>query len=51
VLSEHLTTGMIVGFPLVLIGSVLATSHNPAVASPDDDHAPLLGEEPVVTPG
>ena len=28
VLGEHLTTGMIVGFPLVLIGSVLATSHS-----------------------
>jgi drug/metabolite transporter (DMT)-like permease len=26
VLGEHLTTGMLVGFPLVLLGSVLATS-------------------------
>ncbi|HEX3707382.1 MAG TPA: DMT family transporter [Mycobacteriales bacterium] len=26
ILGEHLTTGMVIGFPLVLIGSVLATS-------------------------
>jgi drug/metabolite transporter (DMT)-like permease len=51
VLSEHLTTGMIVGFPLVLIGSVLATSHSPEVTSTEDEQAPLLGDEPVVAPG
>jgi drug/metabolite transporter (DMT)-like permease len=51
VLGEHLTTGMIVGFPLVLIGSVLATSHSGEAASTDVDHIPILGEEPVVTPG
>jgi drug/metabolite transporter (DMT)-like permease len=28
VLGEHLTTGMIVGFPLVLVGSFLATSRS-----------------------
>jgi drug/metabolite transporter (DMT)-like permease len=53
VLGEHLTAGMIVGFPLVLIGSVLATSRSPEAASrtESDDHAATLGEEPVVTPG
>jgi drug/metabolite transporter (DMT)-like permease len=54
VLGEHLSAGMIVGFPLVLIGSVLATSHRPDndgnVASSDDRGA-VLGDEPVVTPG
>ena len=33
VLSEKLTTGMLVGFPLVIVGSVLATSREKA-ASP-----------------
>lgn len=51
VLGEHLTTGMIVGFPLVLLGSVLATSHSGEVASTDPDSTAMLGEEPVVTPG
>jgi drug/metabolite transporter (DMT)-like permease len=46
VLGEHLTVGMIVGFPLVLAGSVLATS--PGRAKTGDD-APL--EEAIVTPG
>jgi len=49
VLGEHLTAGMIVGFPLVLIGSVLATSKSAAAAS--TDAVPMLGEEPVVSPG
>jgi drug/metabolite transporter (DMT)-like permease len=48
VLGEHLTTGMMVGFPLVLIGSVLATSQRPT--SPTSDET-MLGEAPVVTPG
>jgi drug/metabolite transporter (DMT)-like permease len=51
VLGEHLTTGMIVGFPLVLIGSVLATSHSGDAASSDPDQTAMLGEEPVVAPG
>jgi drug/metabolite transporter (DMT)-like permease len=50
VLGEHLTTGMIVGFPMVLIGSVLATSPSPATTSAAD-HDPMLGDGPVVTPG
>jgi drug/metabolite transporter (DMT)-like permease len=50
VLSEHLTTGMIVGFPLVLIGSVLATSRSPEPANPDGEVS-VLGDEPVVAPG
>jgi drug/metabolite transporter (DMT)-like permease len=49
VLSEHLTKGMVIGFPLVLIGSVLATSRSEETASTDD--VPMLGEEPVVSPG
>jgi drug/metabolite transporter (DMT)-like permease len=54
VLGEHLTTGMIVGFPLVLVGSVLATALKPPPttdpgADPDDEC--LLPEEPAVTPG
>jgi drug/metabolite transporter (DMT)-like permease len=28
-LNEHLTTGMVVGFALVLIGCVLATGRSP----------------------
>jgi drug/metabolite transporter (DMT)-like permease len=51
VLGEHLTAGMIVGFPLVLIGSVLATSGGHAAASAEVDQATMLGEEPVVATG
>jgi drug/metabolite transporter (DMT)-like permease len=50
VLGEHLTTGMIVGFPLVLAGSVLATSHNGEAASTEPEETAMLGEEPVVAP-
>jgi drug/metabolite transporter (DMT)-like permease len=50
VLSEHLTTGMIVGFPLVLLGSVLATAQK-AEPVADDDAECLLPEEPAVSPG
>jgi drug/metabolite transporter (DMT)-like permease len=49
VLGEHLTTGMIVGFPLVLIGSVLATAQSPPPRT--DTEQTLLPEEPAVTPG
>ena len=31
ILSEPITTGIIIGFPLVLIGSVMATRRNVAV--------------------
>jgi drug/metabolite transporter (DMT)-like permease len=49
VLGEHLTTGMIVGFPLVLLGSVLATAQP---RKPSGQPEPvLLPEEPAVTPG
>lgn len=51
VLGEHLTTGMIVGFPLVLIGSVLATSQRRDPPATESDQAPMLGEKPVVSPG
>jgi drug/metabolite transporter (DMT)-like permease len=34
VLGEHLTAGMIVGFPMVLLGSVLATTRSKATATP-----------------
>jgi drug/metabolite transporter (DMT)-like permease len=49
VLGEHLTTGMIVGFPLVLIGSVLATAQPPPPST--DSGETLLPEEPAVMPG
>jgi drug/metabolite transporter (DMT)-like permease len=32
ILSEPITTGIIIGFPLVLIGSVMATRRNVAIA-------------------
>jgi drug/metabolite transporter (DMT)-like permease len=35
VLGEPLTTGMLVGFPLVLLGSYLATRGGPAVVEPE----------------
>lgn len=48
ILGEPLTAGMIVGFPLVLIGSVLATSRNAPSTAPEP--APVDGT-PAVTPG
>jgi drug/metabolite transporter (DMT)-like permease len=52
VLGEHLTAGMIVGFPLVLVGSVLATSHRgESVPAGPGEQPAVLGEEPVVSPG
>lgn len=51
VLGEHLTAGMMVGFPLVLIGSVLATSGGHVTTSAEADQTAMLSEEPVVTPG
>jgi drug/metabolite transporter (DMT)-like permease len=50
VLGEDLTTGMIIGFPLVLVGSVLATSRSAPVVSTSDE-PPLLDEQRAVTPG
>jgi drug/metabolite transporter (DMT)-like permease len=47
VLGEHLTAGMIIGFPLVLIGSVLATTH-PRTSTVTPSEA--VGEAPAITP-
>ena len=46
VLGEHLTVGMAVGFPLVLIGSALATSPGRRVAKADP-----AADGAIVTPG
>ena len=48
VLGEHLTTGMIVGFPLVLAGSYFATARRITVPP---DLPGTVGDEPLVTPG
>jgi drug/metabolite transporter (DMT)-like permease len=48
ILGEHLTTGMLVGFPLVLAGSYFATARR--VVGEAEPAAPLI-EEPLVTPG
>jgi drug/metabolite transporter (DMT)-like permease len=50
VLGEHLTAGMIVGFPLVLVGSVLATSHR-QVGSGAGEQQPAVPETRSVMPG
>lgn len=47
VLGEHLTTGMIVGFPLVIIGSVLATTRGGAGTATETSD---VEEAAVVTP-
>jgi drug/metabolite transporter (DMT)-like permease len=49
VLGEHLTVGMIIGFPLVLIGSVFATTRGRDRAG--DAPSDVVGEVPAVTPG
>jgi drug/metabolite transporter (DMT)-like permease len=46
ILNESLTTGMIVGFPLVIVGSVLATSFKTTSTDPQDS-----AEAVVATPG
>lgn len=48
VLNEHISTGMIVGFPLVLAGSYFATARRVA-----GEQTPLepVTDEPLVTPG
>jgi drug/metabolite transporter (DMT)-like permease len=48
VLGEHLTTGMIVGFPLVLIGSVLATTRGRGTTA---EPIELTDTVAAVTPG
>jgi drug/metabolite transporter (DMT)-like permease len=48
ILGESLTVGMVVGFPLVLIGSVLATTRGKASNEPVVDR---LDEMPAVSPG
>jgi drug/metabolite transporter (DMT)-like permease len=48
VLGEHLTAGMMIGFPLVLIGSVLATSQR---APNSTDDSALLADAAVISPG
>jgi drug/metabolite transporter (DMT)-like permease len=48
VLGEHLTAGMIVGFPLVLVGSYFATARR--VVGETSAIEPVI-EEPLVTPG
>jgi drug/metabolite transporter (DMT)-like permease len=52
VLGEHLTVGMIIGFPLVLIGSVLATTRGRGrVAAAPATSSECVGEVPAITPG
>jgi drug/metabolite transporter (DMT)-like permease len=48
VLNEHLTAGMIVGFPLVIVGSVLATTRGSGATRV---RATETQEAPAVTPG
>jgi drug/metabolite transporter (DMT)-like permease len=48
ILGEHLTAGMIVGFPLVLIGSVLATSSSPGTP---EAASIRTDQETTITPG
>ncbi|HVT21157.1 MAG TPA: DMT family transporter [Mycobacteriales bacterium] len=47
VLGEHVTTGMAIGFPLVLIGSYFATARKPG----EPDTATVVVEDAVVSPG
>jgi drug/metabolite transporter (DMT)-like permease len=47
VLGEHLTTGMIVGFPLVLIGSYFATARKPGAPGTES----IVVEDAIVSPG
>ena len=48
ILGEPLTSGMLVGFPLVIVGSVLATSHR---VRPTREASVQVSDPPVVTPG
>jgi drug/metabolite transporter (DMT)-like permease len=50
VLGEHLTAGMIVGFPLVLLGSVFATTRS-RTDSVGPEAIGVAAETPAVTPG
>ncbi|HWC34357.1 MAG TPA: EamA family transporter [Mycobacteriales bacterium] len=47
VLGEHLTRGMIVGFPLVLIGSYFATARKPGEPGTES----IVVEDAIVSPG
>ena len=40
VLDEHVTTGMMVGFPLILAGCIVAAGARRPVAQPDDEPVP-----------
>jgi len=48
ILGEPLTSGMLVGFPLVIVGSVLATSHR---VRPTREASVQVSDPPLVTPG
>lgn len=41
VLDEKVTTGMVVGFPLILLGCIVAAGARKPVAQPDDEAVPL----------
>jgi drug/metabolite transporter (DMT)-like permease len=56
VLGEPLTAGMLVGFPLILAGSILAARRSPVASAPpvvsvDDDDAVRGGEVGCDDPG
>ena len=46
VLGEPITLGLLVGFPLILLGSVLGTWRSRARAAAGDDTVQVPGEEP-----
>jgi len=41
VLDERVTTGMVVGFPLILLGCIIAAGARKPIAQPDDEAVPL----------
>jgi drug/metabolite transporter (DMT)-like permease len=43
VLDERVTTGMVVGFPLILAGCIVAAGAKKPVVQPDDEAVPLAG--------
>ena len=50
VLSEPLTIGMAIGFPLVILGSILATSRNRAAPAEPAAVSVVTGERPATLP-